>query len=82
MSIAEQLMQRGRQEGHQEGRQEGERAGVARGTMIGRIQAYQEMLGVSISSLEELGAKDTPGLDTLLREIQARVRLRGPGSPE
>ena len=93
MSIAEQLMQRGRQEGHhegrregwqegrQEGRQEGERAGVTRGTLIGRIQAYQEMLGVSISSLDELGAKNPPALEALLRELQARVRGRGSGSP-
>lgn len=34
------------------------------------------------AALEELGAKDTPALEVLLRELQARVRLRGPGAPE
>ena len=84
MSIAEQLMQRGRQEGRQEGlqegrqlgRQEGERAGAARWTKIGLIHAYQEMLGFPVNSLEELGAKHTPALEALLRELQTRARSR------
>ena len=70
MSIAEQLMQRGRQEGER------------RGAVLGRVQGYQEMLGFPVSSLEELGSKDTPALEALLRELQARVRLRGPSTPE
>ena len=70
MSIAEQLMQRGRQEGER------------RGAVLGRVQGYQEILGLPISSLEELGAQDTSALELLLRELHARVRLRGPGAAE
>jgi len=82
MSIAEHLIERGREEGRREARLEAERADMARGAVLGRVQGYQEILGLPISSLGELGAKDTTALELLLRELQARFRLRGAGSTE
>jgi len=68
MSIAEQLIQRGQREG--------ERTGLAKGSLIGQIQAYQKILGVGVSSAEELERKEASELQALLWELEARVRQR------
>ena len=64
MSIAEQLIQKGRQEG------------VASGTLIGRIQGYQGALGFQVNTVEELMAKDLASLEALLSELEGRARSR------
>ena len=49
MTIADQLIQRGRQEGREEGREEG----LEKGTLIGEILFAQKMLTLTIYSKEE-----------------------------
>ncbi len=68
MSIAEQLIQRGQREGRQTGRQEGR--------LEGQIQLCQQMLGLPVSPAEELERKETSELQTLLRELEGRLRQR------
>jgi hypothetical protein len=63
-SIADQLIQKGRQEG------------MARGSLVGRIQAYQELLNLPVSGVAELEQKDPSELETLWRELQAELRRR------
>lgn len=64
MSIAEQLIQRGRQEGRQEG------------LLVGQIQLCQNLLGLAVMSADELAARDASSLRALLSELQARLQNR------
>ena len=73
MSLAEQLIakgreegrEKGRQEGQQEGRQEGRQEGFEKGKLAVRIQSYQELLGEPLSTDEELAKLDVPRLRDL-----------------
>ena len=49
MTIADQLIQKGRQEGFEEGREEG----LEKGTLIGEILLAQKIMTFTISSQEE-----------------------------
>lgn len=72
MSIAEQLLQKGRQEGLQEGRQEGLQEGLHRG----KIQLCQQLLGLPVMSEEKLDELSTSAQHELLRELQVRLQNR------
>jgi hypothetical protein len=80
MSIAEQLIQKGRQEGERKGRQEGERKGEAKGRQVGwlegRIQFCQELLGLPVTAGEELTHREIPELKALLRDLEGRLKPR------
>ena len=58
----------GRQAGGQEGRQEGE--------SVGRVKAYQELLGDSIASDEELTRMTSEQLTCTILDLQTRLRER------
>ena len=68
MSIADQLIQQGREEGRHEG--------LARGSLMGRIQAYQELLNLPVTQLAELEQRNPSELESLWRELQAELRRR------
>jgi predicted transposase/invertase (TIGR01784 family) len=72
MSIADQLIQQGREQGRQEGRQEG----IARGSLIGRIQNCQELLSLPVSGVAELEQRNLLELENLWRELQTQLRQR------
>jgi hypothetical protein len=69
MSIAEQLIQEGREQG------------LEKGLLAGRIQMCQELLRAPVSTTEDLGQKSAEQLRALLRDLEARVRQRVPGTP-
>ena len=68
MSIAEELIAKGRHEGRQEGRHEG--------ALIGRIQGFQELLGLPISQTSDLADKPASELLRLLDDLRTRLNNR------
>jgi predicted transposase/invertase (TIGR01784 family) len=64
MTIAEQL--------REEGRNEGQR----KGTIIGQIQTYQELLNLSLTRAEALARKSDDELQSLLSKLKAQLRAR------
>jgi len=66
----------GRTEGRMEGRLEGLEEGEKRGALIGRIETFQEILGVAEPSHEELSGYDLPQLNELCEQLRQRVRVR------
>jgi predicted transposase/invertase (TIGR01784 family) len=76
MSIADQLIQQGLEKGLEKGLAEGLQKGLARGSLIGRIQAYQELLNLPVTQLAELEQRNPSELETLWRELQTEVRRR------
>jgi len=58
----------GREEGIEEGREEG--------TLIGAIQALQQILGDAFSEVEALAAEPLTELRGKLAELQSKVRSR------
>jgi predicted transposase YdaD len=66
----------GRAEGRMEGRTEGRLEGLERGALIGRIETFQEILGVAEPSHEELSSYDLPQLNELCEQLRQRVRVR------
>jgi len=78
MSIAEELIEQGRQEGWQKGQQEGwqkgQQEGLERGRMIGRIQTFQGLLNLPVTSVAELSRQETAALEALLLRLEAQLR--------
>ncbi len=72
MSIAEELIQKGRQEGRQEGWQKG----LERGTLIGRIQICQELMSSPVTNADELEQHGTERLQELLHGLERQLRSR------
>ena len=66
-----------REEGRVEGREEGREEGMARGTLIGKIQTLEEIVGDSVTSTNDLQRHDSDQLVSLLAELQSRLRDRG-----
>ena len=64
---------RGEARGRQEGRQEGE----ARGRQLGRITILQELLGLRLSTAEEMEGCDEAQLNNMAEELQHQLRSRG-----
>jgi predicted transposase YdaD len=69
MSIAQELIERGRQEGRDQGRHEG----VQAGTVIGQIQILEEILKLPISPLSELKLRSTEELQRQVQELRGRL---------
>ena len=65
-----------RHEGHQEGHQEGRQEGRQEGESVGRVKAYQELLGDSIASDEELTQMTSEQLTCTILDLQTRLRER------
>ncbi|MEZ6132761.1 MAG: Rpn family recombination-promoting nuclease/putative transposase [Planctomycetaceae bacterium] len=61
-----------RMEGEARGRQEGE----ARGRLLGRITVLQELLGVGLSTVEELAGYNDGQLHDMAEELQNQLRSR------
>jgi predicted transposase/invertase (TIGR01784 family) len=57
----------------EEGREEGER----RGKLIGMVQMLQQLLGMEVSSPEELRRKPEEDVTQLMESLQVRLRERG-----
>ncbi len=91
MSIAEELLERGRREARQEaeqraksmaeellerGRREARQEGEQRGRLVGRVQLCQQLLGLPVMTGEDLGAKGSADLERLLAELETRLRQR------
>lgn len=58
----------GRMEGRQEGRQEGE--------LIGRIESFQEILGIAEPTHDELSGYDIQKLTALCDQLRSQIRSR------
>jgi predicted transposase/invertase (TIGR01784 family) len=68
--------EQGRQEGREVGRQEGRQEGLARGALIGKIQLLQQLLSEVPAGDAELGQQSLDELDSLLTDLQQRLRGR------
>ncbi len=79
-NIAQQWLQQGIEQGiekgRQEGRQKGRQEGAARGELMGRIRAFQEVLGLPVDSLETLALRDDTELRQLTEQLRAAVSQR------
>jgi predicted transposase YdaD len=72
MSIAEELIQKGRQEGRKEGRQEG----LTVGELIGSIRTLQDLLGLPPSEATDLERQDRAELEATRQSLRARLQSR------
>ncbi|MEZ6141999.1 MAG: hypothetical protein R3B84_15645 [Zavarzinella sp.] len=59
--------------GEERGRDEGIKLGEERGQRIGQIQAFEEVLGLPRTSVEELQQKSIDELDLMISELKAKV---------
>jgi predicted transposase/invertase (TIGR01784 family) len=66
-----------REEGRAEGREEGRAEGREEGTLAGKIQLLQQLLGDEEVSTSDLLQRTSLELNTLLLELQERLRSRG-----
>ena len=57
--------------------QEGEVKGRQEGTLIGRVETFQELLGITEPTREELSNFDIPQLTELADRLQRQLRSRG-----
>jgi len=64
---------KGREEGRREGREEGREEGV----LVGKIQVLQQLLGEAQTPAEELLKRPLDELNSLLSQLQERLRRRG-----
>lgn len=60
----------------QQGLQQGIEQGIALGELVGQIVLLQRQLGLRVSTREELLAKDTCELNTLITELEPLLRNR------
>lgn len=60
----------------EEGREEGEQIGLARGTLVGKVQLLQELLGDLPTTANELQSLSVDTLATRFAELQQRLRDR------
>lgn len=65
-----------REQGREEGREEGEQIGLEKGTMSGKIQMLEELLGDTPTTEAELHARSLTSLTTCLAALQQRLRDR------
>lgn len=57
--------------------EKGREEGAAQGTLIGKIQVLQELLGDSVTEMAELLQRNSEDLTQLLSVLQERLRSRG-----
>ena len=86
MSLADQLIQKGREEGLErglergleqgleKGREEGLEQGLEKGALIGRIQTFQDLLNESATSREKLARLSLPELQRMARKLQSDLQ--------
>jgi predicted transposase/invertase (TIGR01784 family) len=65
-----------REEGREEGRAEGEQIGLAKGTLTGKVQILQELLGDTPMTTNEFKSLSVDALTTQLAQLQQRLRDR------
>ena len=63
-------LKQGREQGREEGREEGARIGIE----IGFIQSLQEILGLEVTTLQELTQKSLPELIALKQSLQTVLK--------
>ena len=68
--------QEGREAGRQEGREEGREEGLEIGSLAGKIQLLQQLLGEESSPTESLLEYSTGELSAFLVDLQQRLRSR------
>jgi predicted transposase/invertase (TIGR01784 family) len=68
--------QEGREEGREEGRQEGIEIGDKRGKLKASIQIYEGLLGDSVTSESILNSRSTAELESMVANLQKRLRDR------
>jgi len=81
----EEGVQIGLEKGREEGREEGVRIGLAKGreegreegVLVGKIQVLQQLLGEQQTPAEELLQRPLDELNSLLSQLQERLRRRG-----
>ncbi len=66
----------GETKGRMEGRQEGRHEGRMEGELIGRIESFQEILGISEPTHDELSGYDMQKLTTLCEQLRLQIRSR------
>ena len=82
-------VEKGREEGRQEGREEGVQIGLEKGreegrevgreegVLIGKVQLLEQLLGQVATPTERLAGRSVEELNSLLAELQGRLRHRG-----
>ena len=68
----------GVEQGRAKGRAEGVEQGRAEGELIGAIQAYRQVLGVSTESKNDLATLSLEQLRALMDELQTAIQKRFP----
>jgi predicted transposase/invertase (TIGR01784 family) len=66
----------GRQEGRQEGRREGRQEGKRLGKLIGVVQTLQQLLGMEVSTSEDLEVRSEEDLSKMVEAFQTQLRDR------
>jgi predicted transposase YdaD len=59
--------------GRQEGREKGRQEGLDEGALIGRIQAMEDLLGLPVTAVSELGQSSRCQLESLLEALKGRL---------
>ncbi|MCA9155505.1 MAG: hypothetical protein KDA38_11990, partial [Planctomycetales bacterium] len=72
----EEGLEMGLAKGREAGRVEGREEGREQGFLAGRIQTLQEILGVTVTTEDELLAQSRDELTTTLADLQQRLRDR------
>jgi flagellar biosynthesis/type III secretory pathway protein FliH len=70
-------LERGREEGVQIGLERGREEGREEGVLIGKIHVLQQLLGEPPTPVEELLRLPTDELNSLVSQLQERLRRRG-----
>ncbi|MDA1017020.1 MAG: Rpn family recombination-promoting nuclease/putative transposase, partial [Planctomycetota bacterium] len=77
IAAREEGREEGLEQGREQGLEQGREQGLEKGSIVGRIQALQELLGDEASSLAELSAREQAELASVLSDLQSRLRSRG-----
>ena len=72
----EQGIEQGMEQGMEQGIEQGMEQGIERGTVIGGIQSLQQILGDAVSGTQELSGQAIIERQTMLAELQGRIRSR------
>ncbi|MFO1043036.1 MAG: Rpn family recombination-promoting nuclease/putative transposase [Planctomycetaceae bacterium] len=75
-SVRIEALMEGETKGRTEGRMEGRVEGRVEGELIGRIESFQEILGISEPTHDELCGYDMPKLTALCDQLRLQIRSR------
>jgi flagellar biosynthesis/type III secretory pathway protein FliH len=73
-TIAEQWKSEGREEGLEIGLEKGREEGREEGKLMGQVKAYQELLGITVMTPEEMLAQSTESLQSLVEQLKSRCQ--------